>query len=109
MWRSSSSTRPAPGFALGSGIVEEICEWLLQTRERWDGLGPDHLAAESIPLPSRIARAAKVCATVLRQPSPAGTIGQRALAVEVLREKAGRELDPSIAAALIGVLAKVPA
>src|SRR5687767_15773095 len=39
-------------LALGAGISDDVCGWLLQIRERFDGQGPDGLAGVAIPIRS---------------------------------------------------------
>jgi HD-GYP domain-containing protein (c-di-GMP phosphodiesterase class II) len=76
-------------LALGAGLAAEVCKWILDTRERWNGGGPAGLAGEAIALESRIVRVA--CATDLMlatagaEPTVAG-----------LRAAAGTELDPRV-------------
>ena len=73
-------------LALGAGIPAEICDWILHTRERWDGGGPASLAGHAIPIESRIVRVA--CAADLMVASA----GVEAT-VAGLRAAAGSELD----------------
>jgi HD-GYP domain-containing protein (c-di-GMP phosphodiesterase class II) len=90
-------------LALGAGISDDVCGWLLQIRERFDGHGPDGLAGEAIPIASRIARAACACDTLLASPQGGATLDQRrADAVVRLRAAAGQELDPRVVDALVG-------
>jgi HD-GYP domain-containing protein (c-di-GMP phosphodiesterase class II) len=92
-------------LALGAGIPDDVCGWLLQIRERFDGQGPDGLAGDSIPVAARIARAACACDTLLASPQGGETLPERqADAVARLRAAAGHELDPSIVEALVGTL-----
>ena len=84
-------------LALGAGLPEVVCEWILNTRERWDGGGPAGLAADAIPIESRIVRVA--CAAdlmVASAPVDATVAG--------LRAAAGSELDPRVVAATTKVL-----
>jgi len=90
-------------LARGAGIPEHACGWLLRVRERYDGRGPERLAAEAIPIESRIIRAACVCETALAEPAGAGGPPQRH-AVERLSTRAAGELDPRVVATLIAVL-----
>ena len=72
--------------------------------ERWDGSGyPDKLAGGAIPLEARIVAVADVfdALTSARSYRPALTA---AAAAGVLRQEAGRTLDETIVAALLGVL-----
>jgi HD-GYP domain-containing protein (c-di-GMP phosphodiesterase class II) len=87
-------------LALGAGIPSEICEWILHTRERWDGAGPSGLAQEAIPIESRIVRVG--CAADLML---AGA--EREATVAGLRAAAGSELDPLAVSAIVKVLNRV--
>ena len=87
-------------LALGAGIPEHVCGWILATRERWDGAGPERLREDAIPIESRIIRAA--CAADLML-ATAGAVGT----VAGLRAAAGTELDPRVVDALAGVLERV--
>jgi HD-GYP domain-containing protein (c-di-GMP phosphodiesterase class II) len=84
-------------LALGAGIPAEVCEWIVNTRERWDGGGPDGLAGDAIPIESRIVRVA--CAADLML----GSAGTEATAAG-LRAAAGSELDPRVVDAIAGAL-----
>lgn len=88
-------------LALGAGIPDDVCGWLLQIRERFDGLGPDGLAGAAIPVAARIARAACASDTLLASPQTGQTLDQsRTDAAARLRAAAGRELDPEVVEAL---------
>src|SRR5687767_10425530 len=92
-------------LALGAGISDDVCGWLLQIRERFDGQGPDGLAGEAIPIASRIARADCACDTLLASPETGETLKQRQVdAATRLRAAAGQELDPAVVEALAGTL-----
>lgn len=92
-------------LALGAGIPDDVCGWLLQIRERYDGLGPDGLAGEAIPVASRIARAACACDTLLASPQGGSTLEERRVdATARLRAAAGQELDPAVVEALAASL-----
>lgn len=92
-------------LALGAGIPDDVCGWLLQIRERYDGLGPDGLADGTIPVASRIARAACACDLSLAAPQAGGSLEERrAWAITALRGAAGHELDPEAVGALVAVL-----
>jgi response regulator RpfG family c-di-GMP phosphodiesterase len=91
------------GFRLarGAGVPDQVCGWLLRTRERYDGSGPGRLAAAAIPIEARICRAACACAGLLAETGEGTPIAVRAArAREVLAATAGRELDPGVVAAL---------
>ncbi len=95
-------------LALGAGIPTDVCGWLLQIRERFDGSGPEGLAGEAIPIASRVARAAGVCESALTRLTSeritAGLAGRRESAIAALNGAVGSELDPGVVAALAGVL-----
>jgi HD-GYP domain-containing protein (c-di-GMP phosphodiesterase class II) len=84
----------------GAGL-EEIATWVLHLHERFDGRGyPDALAAEEIPLESRILH----CADALEAMTSSriyrpGMATERALAE--LERGAGTQFDPQVAAVLI--------
>jgi HD-GYP domain-containing protein (c-di-GMP phosphodiesterase class II) len=90
--------------ALGAGVPEECCAWILHCRERFDGGGPGGLAGEGIPLESRIIRVACAYGTLLDQ-QPAGTRDEaRNAALAWLRASGGAELDPALVEALARVV-----
>jgi HD-GYP domain-containing protein (c-di-GMP phosphodiesterase class II) len=91
-------------LARGAGIPEHACEWLLRARERYDGGGPEGLAAEAIPIESRIIRAACSCDTALARAEDAGHKAPAGLAIEQLALTAGNELEPRVVAALTAIL-----
>jgi HD-GYP domain-containing protein (c-di-GMP phosphodiesterase class II) len=84
-------------LARGAGIPELACAWILHARERFDGRGPDGLVAIQIPLESRLIRAACACDALLAE-------GRQA--VDGLRARGGRELDPRVVEALIAVITR---
>jgi HD-GYP domain-containing protein (c-di-GMP phosphodiesterase class II) len=87
-------------LALGAGIPEDVCEWILSTRERWDGRGPAGLAADAIPIESRIVRVA-CAADLMLASAPVEDM------VAGLRVAAGGELDPRVVAAVAKVLNRI--
>lgn len=92
-------------LALGAGIPDDVCGWLLQIRERYDGQGPEGLGDDAIPVASRVARAACACDLSLAAPQAGESLeARRAWAVTALRGAAGRELDPEAVRALVDVL-----
>jgi HD-GYP domain-containing protein (c-di-GMP phosphodiesterase class II) len=98
----------AHGLARGAGIPEQVCGWILRVRERFDGHGPEGLAADGIPIESRITRVACVCDLVLSNPAFASAgpaIGAgRQLVLDELRGGAGNVLDPRVLDAMVAVL-----
>jgi HD-GYP domain-containing protein (c-di-GMP phosphodiesterase class II) len=84
-------------LARGAGLPAPQCEWILHTRERWDGDGPERLTGEMIPLEARVIRVACAADLVL---ASAGFDPTTA----ALRAAAGAELDPRVAGTMIGVL-----
>ena len=92
-------------LALGAGVPDDVCGWLLQIRERFDGTGPDGLVGESIPVASRLTRAACACDTLLASPEGGPSLAERqAGAATRLRAAAGNELDPAAVEALVASL-----
>jgi HD-GYP domain-containing protein (c-di-GMP phosphodiesterase class II) len=92
-------------LARGAGVPGEVSDWILHTRERFDGDGPGALAGDAIPIESRIARAACACDLALADPSGDATPTERRhRAGEELRSRSGTELDPGVVEALCAVL-----
>ena len=94
-------------LALGAGIPGDVCIWILQVRERFDGNGPDRLAGDQIPIVSRIVRAACACHTLLGAEERAGRTDPaevKAAVILSLRDMAGAELDPEVVEALASSL-----
>jgi HD-GYP domain-containing protein (c-di-GMP phosphodiesterase class II) len=90
--------------ALGAGVPEQACAWILHCRERFDGEGAGGLAGEGIPLASRIIRVSCSYETLLRQ-QPAGAPDEaRHAALAWLRAAGGVELDPALVEALARVV-----
>jgi HD-GYP domain-containing protein (c-di-GMP phosphodiesterase class II) len=85
-------------LARGAGIPEEVCDWLLQIRERFDGGGADGLAGPAIPVAARITRAACACATLR------ASAASDPETIERLRAASTRELDPGVVEALVRAL-----
>ena len=96
------------GLARGAGIPDQVCQWIRASGERFDGRGPAGLAAERIPIESRIVRVACACDSALAAPAPApggaSSDERRRIAVHALRAAAGSELDPRVTAALATML-----
>jgi HD-GYP domain-containing protein (c-di-GMP phosphodiesterase class II) len=97
--------------AHGAGIAGGVCGWILRARERFDGRGAEELAAEAIPVESRIIRATCTCDRVLSAPGgeSAGLDERHRNAVDELRAQAGRELDPRVVEAISAVLERATA
>jgi HD-GYP domain-containing protein (c-di-GMP phosphodiesterase class II) len=96
-------------LGLGAGLPEQVCDWLMCSRERFDGLGrPGGLAGARIPAPSRIIRAACAYDVALAQaPAPSGA--RRPAALARLREVAGVELDARVVEALATIVERAAA
>jgi HD-GYP domain-containing protein (c-di-GMP phosphodiesterase class II) len=94
-------------LARGAGIPEGVCGWLLRVRELYDGTGPEEMAAEMVPIESRLIRAACVCQTALA--SASGDEPPLRTAVKALAGRAGGELAPRVVAALIAILDRAAA
>ncbi len=91
-------------LARGAGLPEMASGWLLRARERFDGKGPEGIADARIPIESRLIRAACVCQTELSTPTLPGELSGSERATVELSRQAGAQLDPSVVAALTGVL-----
>jgi HD-GYP domain-containing protein (c-di-GMP phosphodiesterase class II) len=87
-------------LALGAGISDEVCTWVLLTRERFDGAGPGRLAEEGIPIASRIIRVGCAYRTLLESHSAVSPQEARRGALGWLRAAGGAELDPGLVEAL---------
>ena len=94
-------------LALGAGIPDDVCGWLLETRERFDGAGPGGFAGSTIPIASRVSRAACACDLAISAPGGAPAAERRRMALEELRAASGRELDPDVVEAIASVLERV--
>jgi HD-GYP domain-containing protein (c-di-GMP phosphodiesterase class II) len=81
----------------GAGIDESVCAWILRTRERYDGTGPDRLRGSEIPIEARIIRIACAGDLLLERAGAEAT-------VEALRAAAGTELDPAVTDAVVAVI-----
>jgi HD-GYP domain-containing protein (c-di-GMP phosphodiesterase class II) len=102
--REQLVTQEAAGhsLALGAGVPEQACSWILHSRERFDGAGPDGFAGERIPLASRIIRVACEYDTLVGRQQDAPDEARHG-ALAWVRAAGGTELDP----ALVEVLARV--
>jgi len=87
-------------LALGAGIPDDVCDWLLHIRERFDGGGPARLAGERIPLASRITRTACACGLVLAATPGGDPRRRRSEVLARLQPASGAELDPATVTAL---------
>ena len=88
----------------GAGIDEQLCRWLLRTRERFDGAGPEGLVGAEVPIQSRLIRAACTFHATVVEPAPSSDAAPHVRGVESLRSQAGAELDPDVVGALIAVV-----
>jgi HD-GYP domain-containing protein (c-di-GMP phosphodiesterase class II) len=96
-------------LARGAGVPDDACEWILATRERFDGHGPAGLAGERIPIESRIIRVACAhYASLAMQPAPDSPHPRGGAFAEV-RKASGRELDPRVVEALAAILERAGA
>ena len=84
-------------------MPSDVCDWMIEIPERFDGSGPQELAGAEIAIAARITRAASVCERALAQVG-LDEADRRAQAVAALRADAGSELDPDVVAALTGVI-----
>jgi HD-GYP domain-containing protein (c-di-GMP phosphodiesterase class II) len=92
-------------LALGAGVPDDVCGWLLQIRERFDGAGPDRLAGDAIPIAARVIRAACACDTLLASPASGESLeARRRDTVERLRSAAGADLDPKVVEVVVAAL-----
>jgi HD-GYP domain-containing protein (c-di-GMP phosphodiesterase class II) len=86
----------------GAAIDERVCGWILRTRERYDGAGPERLRAMEVPIESRIIRTACAGDLLLARTSPEATIA-------ALRAAEGSELDPVVTDAVVAVIERATA
>ena len=91
-------SHPGAGYrlALGAGIPEPLCEWILHCRDRFDAGG-------RIPIEARIIAGACEYAVLLRERANAGDATGR-WALIALTEQAGGRLDPIVIDALARVV-----
>ena len=94
-------------LARGAGVPDQVCNWIRDGGERYDGRGPRQLAGAAIPLQSRISRAAYACFAALthsaEEPIQQDPQHPRR-AGDVLRASAGHELDPAVVEALASAI-----
>jgi HD-GYP domain-containing protein (c-di-GMP phosphodiesterase class II) len=86
----------------GSGIPEGVCGWILRTRERYDGRGPERLSGMDVPIEARIIRTACAADLLLARVGCEGT-------VDALRAAEGSELDPVVTDAVVAVVERATA
>jgi putative two-component system response regulator len=86
----------------GAGIDERVCGWILRTRERYDGGGPEGLRGMGIPLEARIIRTACAADLLLARAGAEAT-------QDALRAASGVELDPAVADAIVAVVERATA
>jgi HD-GYP domain-containing protein (c-di-GMP phosphodiesterase class II) len=91
---------------LGAGISDEVCAWILHSRERFDGSGPGGIGGEAIPLPSRIIRTTCAYETLLKQQPADAPEGPQETTLSWLRVAGGAELDPALVEALARVVTR---
>ena len=94
---SPPTSRPGAGLARGAGIPDDVCGWILATRERWDGGGPEGLRGSEIPDEGRLIRVA--CATDLLL-----LANGREPALAALRAGSGARAGPARGDAVAAVL-----
>lgn len=86
------------------GVLQDVGEIVRASHERWDGSGyPDGLAGEKIPIEARIVSCCDAFDAMVsdRPYRPGMPVGD---AVAELRNCAGRQFDPAVVEALIGLL-----
>ena len=82
----------------------DLAEYIYGHHEKWDGTGyPRGLQGEQIPLISRIIAVAETYDRILNRDSESGQ-GQGQHALEIIRERAGTQFDPAIAALFIKMM-----
>jgi HD-GYP domain-containing protein (c-di-GMP phosphodiesterase class II) len=86
----------------GAGIPEEVCGWILHTRERYDGQGPEQLRGMDVPIEARIIRTACAADLLLARAGSRET-------VSALRAAEGSELDPVVNDAVVAVVERATA
>jgi HD-GYP domain-containing protein (c-di-GMP phosphodiesterase class II) len=89
---------PGAGYrlALGAGIPEPLCEWILHSGDRFDASG-------GIPIEARVIAGACEYAALLRERADVGDPTSR-WALIALTEQAGGRLDPIVIDALARVV-----
>jgi HD-GYP domain-containing protein (c-di-GMP phosphodiesterase class II) len=97
-----SAAERAGRYVLTSG-GEDLAKAVRHQRERWDGEGPDGIAADEIPLSARIIAIADAIDIWMR-PAPGEAAHGSAGVLEKLEEQAGARFDPAIAKVAAGLL-----
>jgi HD-GYP domain-containing protein (c-di-GMP phosphodiesterase class II) len=101
-------THVTEGERLAGGLEalpESIPTVVRHSHERWDGRGyPDGLAGDDIPLAARIVSCADAFDAMTSSRSYRPALGIE-LALDIVREEAGRQFDPHVAEALITAVA----
>ncbi|WP_326539640.1 HD domain-containing phosphohydrolase [Pseudorhodoferax sp.] len=90
-----------------SGVLHIAAKIALSHHEKWDGSGyPNGLAGEAIPLEARIVAIADVfdALTSVRPYKPAWSVDD---AVALLEREAGKQFDPALVPAFVGILPQV--
>ena len=83
--------------------AEDVSPAIRHHHEAHDGSGyPDGLSGEAIPLAARVVAAADLLDHLVVSSDPEGGRDPMEVAVEMLNERAGRELDPEIVRACAG-------
>ncbi len=84
------------------GILKQVIPMVAYHHERWDGRGYKGLAGEEIPIGARIIAVADTYdAIVSDRPYRSGRTAAEAM--RVLREEAGRQFDPRVVEAFVGL------
>jgi HD-GYP domain-containing protein (c-di-GMP phosphodiesterase class II) len=82
-------------LAAGAGVPRRACAMILHAREHYDGSGPGGLAADEIPIGSRIVAAAAEYLDAPLLPG-AATGDPREVAIARLDALSGSRLDPDV-------------
>jgi HD-GYP domain-containing protein (c-di-GMP phosphodiesterase class II) len=97
-------THVTEGERLAEGLAElpaSVPAVVRSSHERWDGDGyPDRLHGEAIPLAARIVSCADAFDAMTSSRSYRPALGTE-LALDVIRQEAGRQFDPGVAAAFV--------
>jgi len=105
-WRAMRE-HPAIGSRIVTAIgsLAHLAPAVRAEHERWDGGGyPDHLAGDGIPLASRVILACDAF-HAMTSDRPYRRAMPHEAAVDELRDKAGRQFDPTVVDALLAELA----